>query len=365
MTNNNKFNSTNSKNSTNTKNNLLKDSLHLVNNTNNIGLNIQTELEEQNDVLKKSNELLESTEYICNESFRVMRNMTFSGKLLNLLYSEPLYLTDYNKNIKEKNNTNTSIELNDKNINNIIEKKDKFNEFNELNKFNESDEYLIEIEKKIIELKNISIKIGDKLLEQNEIIDYIDDNTDKLSNKILKMDLEVNKLNHNYRKLEYKNLGKFNFIDTKSGLVLSTNEKYDVILSNTIDMSSTFVIYKTITNLFSIQNLKTQKFLRTDFFGNISFSGNYIGLYEQCFLNLEEIDNNIIGDKHKYKYKSTGICVLSKNFYKGGWLSNPTNIFNIENDENNENNENIINSTSKNFICVEDIIKFELIFVEK
>ena len=304
------------------------------------------------------------------------RLMTFSGKLLNLLYSEPLYLTDYNKNIKEKNNTNscskknntnTSIELNDKNINNIIEKKDKFNEFDEsykFDKFNESDEYLIEIEKKIIELKNISIKIGDKLLEQNEIIDYIDDNTDKLSNKILKMDLEVNKLNHNYRKLEYKNLGKFNFIDTKSGLVLSTNEKYDVILSNTIDMSSTFVIYKTITNLFSIQNLKTQKFLRTDFFGNISFSGNYIGLYEQCFLNLEEIDNNIIGDKHKhkYKYKSTGICVLSKNFYKGGWLSNPTNIFNIEN---NENNENIINSTSKNFICVEDIIKFELIFVEK
>lgn len=81
-------------------------------------------------------------------------------------------------------------------------------------------------------------------------------------------------------------------------------------------MSSTFVIYKSKTNLFIIQNLKTQKFLRTDFFGNISFSGNYMSLYEQCFINLEkEIVDNIYDIK---KYQLTGICVLSKNFYKGG-----------------------------------------------
>lgn len=71
----------------------------------------------------------------------------------------------------------------------------------------------------IISKKNNLYELN-KLLEQNEIIECIDDNTDKLINKLLQLDLEVNKLNHNYRKIEYKNLGKFNFIDIKSGLAL-------------------------------------------------------------------------------------------------------------------------------------------------
>ena len=129
--------------------------------------------------------------------------------------------------------------------------------------------------------------------------------------------------------------------------MLSTNEHEKIILSDLIDMNSTFVVYKSSTNLYTIQNLKTQKFLKTDFFGNISFSGNYMGLYEQCYMNLEneisneisnETNDNIIYDENKL----TGICVLSKNYYKGGWLCNPTNNF-------------LINSTSENLICTENI----------
>jgi len=67
--------------------------------------------------------------------------MTFSEKSCNLIYSEPVYLTDCNKNNKEKINsnyiydTNTSIELNNKNIKNESDKLDKSNKL---------DEYLIE-----------------------------------------------------------------------------------------------------------------------------------------------------------------------------------------------------------------------------
>jgi len=60
--------------------------------------------------------------------------------------------------------------------------------------------------KKNILVKNISIEIGNKLSEQNEIIEFIDNNTDKLSNKLLQLDLGVNKLNYNYRKIRYKKI---------------------------------------------------------------------------------------------------------------------------------------------------------------
>ena len=189
---NNKFNGNNS------EINLLKDSIYLLNDTNKIGYNIQTELDEPNNILTKSNKLLESTEYICNESFRVFINISFLGKLWNLIYSEPVYLTDCNINTKEKINYNSIIQLKDENINNdIISKKDNLlcglgmvDKSGESCESDESDKYLIEI--------------GNKLSEQNEIIELVDDNTDKLSNKLIQSDLKVNKLNYNYRKLQYK-----------------------------------------------------------------------------------------------------------------------------------------------------------------
>jgi hypothetical protein len=75
-----------------------------------------------------------------------------------------------------------------------------------------------------------------------------------------------------------------------------------------------------------------------------------MSLYELCFINLEkEIIVNINDIK---KYKLTGISVLLKKFYKGGLSCNPSN------------NNNIINSTSKNLICTENIVKFKPIFLE-
>jgi len=49
-----------------------------------------------------------------------------------------------------------------------------------------------------------------------------------------------------------------------------------------------------------------------------------MGLYEQCFINL---DKKITNDIYGYTNNSTGICVLSKNFYKRCLLYNPTDIF--------------------------------------
>lgn len=326
--------------------NLLQESLCLVENSCNISLDIQTELEKQNNSLTKSNELLESTEYICNESFRVLRNMTLIGKLWNLFFSESVYLSNFNKDIEynDSNYFNILMQTSNKNIN----EKDnlhKSNKLDKLDKISKSDEYLFEIEKKLLELENMSIELGTKLLEQNEIIECVDENTDKLSNKLLQLDLEMNKFNYNAK---YENMGKFNFIDVESGLALSVNECGGIILCNSIDMNSTFVVYKSTTNLYMIQNLKTYKYLRTDFFGNISFSGNDIGLYEQCFINLEKEN---ITKNSKFKNKITGICILSKNFYRGGWMCNPIN------------NTNVINTTSQNLICTENIIKFQPIFL--
>lgn len=338
---------------------LLEDSLKIINNSCSIGSNILIELDNQNNKLESTNDILESNEYILNKALKTIRNMTWSGMIWNMINSEPVE-TLKNSGFENKfNNTSTNTNTNTINMSKSNFNNDKKNLFGD--KMNirpnktKQDEYLEQISLRLEELHDLSVKIGLDLESQNNLIEQIDSNTEVITNKMLKVELETKKITNTYKKQTSKLIGKFNFIDIGTGLVLSTDKSGSIILTNKIDSSTIFQCYSTSNNIFSIQNYKTQKYLKTDFFGNIGFTGNYIGTYEQCFLHLD-IDNNMNKNVNTNvnTYNPTGILILSKNNYHGGWLKKPK-----LNSESEINNDLFITNTTPNTTNTIDMIIFQ------
>lgn len=368
MNNNNKINLINKKNKTFSSDILLENSLRMINNSCSIGSNILIELDDQYNKLESTNDILESDEYLLNKALKTIRNMTWSGMIWNLINSEPIETSkniNLEKKINEKNISKSYIS-NDNKKKLFEDKLDKINY--QTNKINyqtnktKQDEYLDQISLKLDELHGISIKIGIDLENENNLIEQIDTNTEIITNKMLKVDLETKKITNSHKKLDYKLIGKFNLVDLESGLALSTDELGSIRLTNKIDFSTIFECYSTSNNIYSIQNYKTQKYLKTDFFGNVGFTGNYIGTYEQCFLNLlvEESDlkseskSDSKSDSKNNIYSPTGILILSKNNYHGGWLKKPKLNTELE-----INNDLFITNTTPNTTDTTDMIIFQ------
>lgn len=333
----------------NNENTLLENSLTSINKSFSIGFDILTSLDEQTNKLELTNDILESDEYVLNKALKTIRNMSWSGMFWNLLYSEPIEIYDNRtkSNNTTNNNTTKSNDLTDMNSSNKKMLLENTINKNIIKNKSKQDEYLEQISLKLEELHNVSVKIGLNLQEQNNLIDQIDANTELVTNKMLKVDLETKKLTNTYKNLDYRIMGKFNFVDLDSGLVLSSDFDGTLMLTNKIDLSTIFICYTTVNNIYGIQNYKTQKYLRTDFFGNIGFTGNYIGVYEQCFLHLDLVEMS-----DQQIYNPTGIIILSKNNYHGGWLKKP--------DENTNTNKNPnINKTTSNITDIIDMIIFQ------
>lgn len=357
---------------TNGEKTILENSMKIINRSASIGNDILNDLEEQNIKLEVSNDILESDEYLLNKTLRIIRDMSWSGMIWNLFFAEPIMTIKntekidtnsdlksiYESNVLDVKSNDHNIKSNDRNIkSNVNNKKKIFKNLNIEKNLAEQDDYLNLIESKLDELTDLSVKIGTNLKNQNSFIKQIDKNTETITNKMLKVNLETKKLTNYYNNFEYKIVGKFNFIDINTGLALgigfaenldyesNTNlesEFSSIILTNKIDLSTIFICYSTPNNIYYLQNYKTLKFLKTDFLGNISFSGNQIGIYEQCFLNLNKKNQTFI---------STGILILSKNNYNGGWLKNPL--------KNTSSKIKYINFTSSNTTDTNDIIIFQ------
>jgi hypothetical protein len=334
---------------------LLENSILTLNDTCLTGSNILIDLNSQYEKLESTNDVLESDEYLLNKALKIIRNMTWGGIIWNFLYAEPiLTLNSTNEHVNPNKyivpnenvnvNPNENVNSNEFNKNILFSNNIDSNKNIQNNKSNQ-DKYLEQISLKLDELEAISIKISSDLDERNNLINQIDTNIEIVTNKMLKVELETKKITNYHEKLNYKIIGRFNFIDLESGLALGTDDIGTIKLTNKIDSSTIFICYSTSNNIFCIQNYKTQKYLKTNFFGNIGFYGNYIGTYEQCFLHLD-ISNKL----NLPMYNQTGIIILSKNNYHGGWLKKP--IYKL-------NQDLPITNTTSNTTDHTDIILFQ------
>lgn len=302
----------------------LDDSFKLTDETRRIGIDILNELEYQNNLLEKSNETLESNEYILNHSMRILRKMSWTGMFLNFLWTEPIQT----KPILSMSENNITLNEQDEleKINNTNNEKTELfsNRQNEKilnqNQNQTQEECLRDLEKKITELYEISTELGIQVQKQNIMLEQIETNAEIVEVKTLQINLETNNLTKNITSNDFILIGKFSFVDVKTGMVLGIDKKEptQLVFCNQFDMETIFQCWKSTSNpdVHLVQSFKTLKYLQVGWTGYIGMSGMNSNSNAHCFIILEE--------NYKTKtYKKTGIALLSKNMYWGGWLKNP------------------------------------------
>jgi hypothetical protein len=157
--------------------------------TNEIGQNIIIKLSEQGDNLEKTEEKLNTNEFILSKTFRILRGMTWFGWILNFFIkdnsnqSNNYNLTKKNKNLEEIKEVNKEEKL--KATQEILSKKTSLDiDVREI--LNNENNELLFIENELKNLHSIGLKIGECIDDHNERLERISNKTENISNKIIK-----------------------------------------------------------------------------------------------------------------------------------------------------------------------------------
>ena len=157
--------------------------------TNEIGQNIIIKLSEQGDNLEKTEKKLDTNEFILSKTFRILRDMTWFGWILNFFIkdnsnqSNNYNLTKKNKNLEEIKKDNKEEKL--KVTQEILYKKTSLDiDVREI--LNNENKELLFIENELKNLHSIGLKIGECIDDHNERLERISNKTENISNKIIK-----------------------------------------------------------------------------------------------------------------------------------------------------------------------------------
>ena len=157
--------------------------------TNEIGQNIIIKLSEQGDNLEKTEKKLDTNGFILSKTFRILRDMTWFGWILNFFIkdnsnqSNNYNLTKKNKNLEEIKEDNkeeklkVTQEILSKNMSLDIDVREILN--------NENKELLF-IESELKNLHSIGLKIGECIDDHNARLERISNKTENISKKIIK-----------------------------------------------------------------------------------------------------------------------------------------------------------------------------------
>ena len=157
--------------------------------TNEIGQNIIIKLSEQGDNLEKTEKKLDTNEFILSKTFRILRDMTWFGWILNFFIkdnsnkSNNYNLTKKNKNLEEIKKDNKEEKL--KVTQEILSEKTSLDiDVREI--LNNENKELLFIENELKNLHSIGLKIGECIDDHNERLERISNKTENISNKIIK-----------------------------------------------------------------------------------------------------------------------------------------------------------------------------------
>lgn len=273
------------------------DSQRIASNTLDVGNNILNTLALQEETLNATEDTLEATEYLTEKSLRVLRGMTWSGMLYNMISSgkseKPL---DSNKG-----KSTSPIEVIEKN-------KQDINPFVDTIK----DEDLAGLSFAIDQIKDMSITMAGEIQSQKETIERIQVKTDIVSDKTLAATLKATRLTRKSRGSKAVKVGRFQFVDFNSGRLLAANDEV-LQLSDSMNRSTLFDVYFKDDEIVGLQNAKTLKFIGVTWTGSVAISGHHFGKSEECFIHISN-------------GKPTGLLIVSKNWGSGGWIKYPSTI---------------------------------------
>ena len=157
--------------------------------TNEIGQNIIIKLSEQGDNLEKTEKKLDTNEFILSKTFRILRDMTWFGWILNFFIkdnskqSNNYNLTKKNKNLEEikEDNKEEKLKVTQENLSKKTHLDIDVREI-----LNNENKELLFIENELKNLHSIGLKIGECIDDHNARLERISNKTEHISNKIIK-----------------------------------------------------------------------------------------------------------------------------------------------------------------------------------
>lgn len=273
-----------------------------------IGLGVSTleALNEQDEILRGTEDTLEATEQLANRSMVALRGMTWAGYLYNkcadtsgIIFSQPpgggITAEDRSNTV---NNGNSSAEPNSSGLH------------SPLSTGRDKDD-LQEISAAVATLHQMGLDIGNQIDMQNGMIDSLSSKTEHVTEKTLAVTIKASQLRDRARGSRAKYGGMYQFLDTATKHFLAVKDGR-LILSPTLTRSTYFNCFVKETNLFAMQNEKYQKFVGCAFLGHIVAESVYFGTQEEIFID--------------FKAKTTGILFIARHWGAGGWLKRPLGV---------------------------------------
>eukprot|EP00607_Mallomonas_marina_P010982 CAMPEP_0182423212 /NCGR_PEP_ID=MMETSP1167-20130531/9129_1 /TAXON_ID=2988 /ORGANISM="Mallomonas Sp, Strain CCMP3275" /LENGTH=362 /DNA_ID=CAMNT_0024601961 /DNA_START=253 /DNA_END=1341 /DNA_ORIENTATION=- len=295
-----------------------------------VGLATMTSLEQQHESLQTSEKCLREHAFALEKSKRVLRGMTWSGWITNMLSTAPTI-----------GSAPQDLALKTESEDNEEERKrrDKHQMIEETSLY---DPDLTELNHLVSGVHDISLKISDMLDNHSNILEEVQSKTDRVQDETVAVTLKASQLStaKRYYSKQLQLLGVFQFIDAVSGFYLSLDTQTDgTLLTRRPLESSFFNLYsdKNGFEIFHMQHAQTGKYLGVNMIGSaIRFDHRSSNKNTQCYLQLELQGKSLLKTQTpklstststselrpgvENTCKATGIFNLACNWGNGGWL---------------------------------------------
>ena len=285
--------------------------------TNEIGRNALSALEGQRETLRRTEDTLESNEYVLRRSTHVLRGMSWSGWLYNTLIATDEPVPEFNKSAGTKavagmTRANNAAALGDGATAETWRETAERDHAGRAASADSSDEskQLEAICLQVEDLKQLSLVMSDQVASQTGQLERIDNKTDRVRDKTLEVTLKAAQYTQRSRRNKPKLLGRFQFLEASSREFLAAVGEDLTLLPGT-NRATFWNVFQKEDNLVGMQNCKTHKFIGSTFYGAVRCSGNYFGKQEEC--HVANVEPRTFKDE-------SGILVLCKNWNRGGWL---------------------------------------------
>lgn len=277
-----------------------------------IGTDIINSLEQQKEKQITSIDNVETTEHMLQQSMRTLRGMTWSGWVYNMFNNEGKLqpASSNNRSGGDKRNQNRTSELCRGNISegsgleSISQDTSSPNESNNKIKSQRQDQEIDNLSKSVAKLQDISMAIGETLVEHDEITDSLVNKTSDTNDYALTVTLRASQLAQRSTGSKAVLVGEYKFKTFHNNYLSVFDDT--ITLTPQFNRSTVFRVYVKENHLFGLQNMKTHKFLGLNLWG-------YVVATSTGFGKNQEIHVDLSGEK-------TGILFLKSNWGSGGWL---------------------------------------------
>lgn len=281
--------------------------LSLSENSAQIGIDIINSLEQQKEKQLTSIDNVESTEYLLHQSMRTLRGMTWKGYFYNLVSNDgklrPASTTAKMRAEQHSTAPHSHLSANENNEScpesNLISPKSSDLQIRKQNQDNEIEK----LSSSLTKLQDVSVSIGQTLIEHDEIADSLTEKTNDANDYALSVTLRTAQMSQRSTGSKATLVGEYKFKTMHNNFLSVFDDS--ITLTPQFNWSTVFRVYVKENHLFALQNAKTRKFIGLNFWGSVVATSSGFGKNQEVHIDMTS---------------KTGILFLASNWGNGGWL---------------------------------------------